>query len=299
MGLDRWGDITLINPGGAYSQVVDRIVYGIARHLDRFNVWPYPAKGTFNVHFFREWISHPTQRGAEFCDMFIAHGWNQKLFGVFKANLDNFRYTGVPGPMTRDFLIEKGMPPERIVIVGHPGMDTIINGEIPNDPTDDGRPKIVLAISHSSFIGHWAKLPIAFSEAFREAFNVVEVVHPTRGWRLSRDVMQGASACISDISGTIFEAWTFGVPVVFPHWLIGKAVIGNTPGSPLSRIYGNEIGYHIKAAEDVEETIWSAATEGITQPEIDFIDEYFPPRLRGNSGKVAAEAIKELAGTKR
>ena len=295
MGMDRWGDITLINPGGAYSQVVDRIIHGITRHLPAWNVWPFPCKGTFNIHFFREWVAHPSDANKMLCDMFIAHGWNQKLFGVFKANMEHFRYSGVPGPMTQDFLVSKGMERERLPIVGHPGMDTIINGNVPIVPEDDDRQRVVMATTHSSFYGFWKELPVKFSDAFLEEFNVVTVKHPARGWRLSRDYMRGAAAVISDVSGTIFEAWTFGVPVIFPHWLVAESVINNTPGAPLSRIYAEEVGFHVKQQDDFEKIVRYAVAHGITQEEVAFIDDYFPPELRGHSGEVAAKEILRLA----
>lgn len=281
--------ITLINPGGMYELVVSQIVSSIADHIGGINLRTAPLPGTFNVHFFRELKEHDTGAPRQCTDLYISHGWFQKLVSNYWKQIHNFRYIGVPGPMLKGFLVNKGYPAERILTVGHPGLDYALTSGRPA-PTSD-KPKLVVAYSHSSFIGVWKRMPNLFKKRLAEWFDVVEVIHPAHSNQLARLELRNASVCFTDISGTMFEAWAFGVPVVFPSWSIGDEAKRNEEGCPLQRVYGEKIGYHVDDHQRFLGIAAQAAEEGITPAEVSFIDEYFPRELRGHSGKAAAEAI--------
>ena len=283
--------VALLNPGGGYSYVVDRILLSIARHLPDFTLQMRPHDGAFNVHLFREIVDVTTNTRRQHPDMYISHGWNQKPIGNWFDQTNAFSHIGVPGPMVRDFLLEKGIPESKIHIVGHPGMDTVLNGMVPKEIHTE-KPILVVALSLSSYIGQWQDISECFPADIKRDFMIVNIPHPVLGWRLARDVLQQASVCISDWSGTIFEAWSLGVPVVFPSWMKTKVI--TAPGSPIQVIYENQIGYHCQSEEKLEETIRQASAEGITQEENKFLDGYFPPELRGRSGDEAAKQIMTI-----
>jgi len=284
-------DVVLINPGGFYAQVVARFTSAIQRHLPSVIVENTPSEGSFNVHFFRERIDAETRQPRKHPDLYIAHGWCQKLGASHYQAMDSFRFAGVPGPMVEEFLVSEGMKRQKIAVVGHPGMDDTINGWHTPPINDGGKPRLVVAFTHTEFINYWNRMDPSFKEALREKYNVIEVTHPAFGWMMSRDYIKGAAVVLSEKSGTIFEAWTFGVPVVFPTWAFGSPRF--KPGAPLQQIYTQEIGYHVGKAEHFRSIIDLAAEQGITPEETKFIDEYFPAELRGNSGEVAANAILE------
>ena len=282
--------INLINPGGWYSMVVDRFICSIAPHVgDEWARLPAPVSNRFNVHFFRE-LGTQLKTRRQFCDMYIAHGWFQKMFSTYLTQILQFQYVGVPGPMVRDFLLARGVKPEKLITVGHPGMDSVINGQERNPIVSD-KPIIVAAFSHSDFRDAWDNRREELLGNLAEDFHVETVIHPAYGYQLSRDIIQGAAVVLSDISGTILEAWTFGVPVVFPAWGVCDRFLRDAGGTPLGRVYEESIGYHVHDRAKWESTIRQAAEEGITQAEIDYVNAYFPIELRGHSGEAAARGI--------
>ena len=286
--------ITFVNPGGGYEVVVGRIIAAITEHLGAVNIRRQPVADTFNVHFFCEHRDHITGKVRQHPDMYIAHGWNQKLFGQFVESLNQFRYIGVPGPVVEEFLKSHGFAPERLLTVGHPGMDTFF--QFPIAPIVAEKPRVIVAYSHSTFAPLWKTMPDLFKNRLADEFDVTDIVHPAYGARMARDYLPGAVACLTDVSGTMFEAWSMGVPVVFPTWSIAKGTETQQPGSPLCRVYEERIGYHVEDSTDFFATVKEAAANGITPEEVTFIDEYFPRELRGHSGEVAAKAILRVAG---
>lgn len=287
--------IRLINPGGMYSHVVARSAVAIARHLDEFQWGNVGSEGSFNVHFFREQKDAVTKEERVGRDFYISHGWFQKFVGKWPVQLNAFSHIGVPGPMLRDFLLSQGHAAEKLHVIGHPGMDDTISGRINPDVVSE-KPIVVLALSHSSYLGSWTSIADKVGQRIRLIAEVIDTPHPARGFRLARDILQVASVCVSDWSGTIFEAWSLGVPVVFPTWARNNRPAWKWPGSPIARIYDEGVGYHCEAANEFPKMIERAIHEGITKAETQFIDDYFPIELRGQSGKAAAGEIEKAAG---
>ena len=292
--------VALLNSGGQYKAVVRRFTEAIGRHMDRPIYATEPVPGAFNVHFFRHYLDRGKPR--QHPDMYIAHGWNQKLTakhrGAFRA-YDLFHYSGVVGKVDRTYLESQGIEPERLITVGHPGMDTVLNGEVEPMPLGE-KPRLVIAFSHQSFITIWNGMPNAFKRRLADEFDVIEILHPiyvdrTEHFGLARDWLQGASVCYTDISGTMFEAWALGVPVVFPTFAQVSKDMKFLRGMPLYRVYKECIGYHVLRSVDMMPATRLAAKEGMTERETAFIDDYFPKELRGRSGEVAAGAITKLA----
>jgi len=285
-------DIGFINPGGWYSVIVDRIIDGIAPHMTTFRRLSSAGPNVLNVHFFRELKDHAT-KGRRICpDFHVSHGWFQKVdSNVFWEQIDQFKDVGVPGPFTERYLLEGGIQKEKVHIIGHPGMDAVFQGRIAKQLRTEKR-IVVVALSHSSYLGTWKDISELIPKPIRILTEVVEIVHPVRGWMIARDYLQHAAVCISDVSGTIFEAWALGVPVVFPSWRQDDRKGWKTPGSPLTKIYEEEIGYHAGGEHDFERQIRKAMAEGITNEEKEFIEDYFPFALHGFSGVIAAEKIE-------
>lgn len=293
--------IVLINPGGCYKAVVQRFVDAIGQHIDGANYSATPIPGGFNVHFFRHYLDRGKPR--ECPDLYIAHGWNQKLTPKGSPNYraySLFRYFGVVGEIDRAFLIRHGVEPERLLTVGHPGMDEILSGGQEPIPLEGKKPRIVAAYSHSAFAPTWATMPSVFKRRLREEFELIDLYHPVYHLKrkrtgLARDWLLGASACLTDVSGAMFEAWSLGVPVVFPTFIQGARAMALPKTAPLRLIYEHRIGYHTEKSIDFMPAVRAAVRHGMMDRETEFIDRYFPKELRGCSGKQAAREIERVA----
>lgn len=306
--------IHFINPGGSYSHLLNRIIWPIAAALPQevgASIGPSHDLTRFNVHFFREDLDtfgNPRQC----CDLHLSHGFMQKLFEPTPERLKKFAFLGVPGPTVRDCLVEHGIPAGQIVIAGHPGMDdefrrqkAFADGHLKEFygqhvirdarlAAKNPKPIVVWAPSHSAFLGEYVKPPVVFTRALEEEFTIIKTEHPARSISpvLTRELFHYAKAVVGDISGTIFEAWAMGLPVIFPDWLIGEYVETYCGGMPLGRIYSEGIGRHVMTPEDFPDAVREAVAEGITEREQQFVDEYFPPDLRGTSGLAVAQFLQ-------
>lgn len=307
--------IHFVNPGAGYAHLVNRLIWGITAELPstvEVSVGSEPDPMRFNVHFFREDLdTFGNQRTC--CDFHLSHGFMQKLFEPAPARLKKFAFIGVPGPMVRDCLVERGVPAGQIVIAGHPGMDDEFRRQkafaadghlkefygqhIIRDArlaAKNPKPVVIWAPSHSAFLGDYVKPPVVFTRALEADFTIIKTEHPARSCSpvLARELFHYTKAVVGDASGTIFEAWSMGLPVVFPDWLIGEYVEAQCAGMPLGRIYSEGIGRHVMTPEDFPDAVREAVAEGITEREQQFVDEYFPPELRGQSGLAVARFLQ-------
>lgn len=310
--------VHFINPGAGYAHLVSMFVWAIAKHLPpevEVSVGAAADPLRFNVHFFRE-ETDVFGRPRECCDLYISHGILQKVLGTTVERLSQFDYIGVPGPMAADCLAARGVERAKMVTVGHPGLDEAFRWHqaFASDPAlkefygqhvlrdarlaaKNPKPVVLWAPSHSAFIGEYVLPPLYFSKALDAAHEIVRVGHPAVSGRssvLARDVLHFAKACIGDVSGTVFEAWALGVPVVFPDWLIGEFVVAQCGDAPLGRVYSEGIGRHVQSPEDFPAAVREAVNEGITEEEKRFIDSYLPVELRGSSGKAAAAFLRRV-----
>ena len=313
--------VNLVNPGGGYSLLVNSFIAEISKNLDWWcgsTCSHRTLEDYFNIVFFRE-RNDVNGKIKEFKDLYISHGWFQKIYKRVPSELENIQYVGVPGPMVGDFLVgHMGVPREKIVEVGVPAFDkhwtmakSIAGSEMEEYALDmyalhvmqvdglvDDRQMVLWSPSHSAFLGPGVTVPLEFSKDIRHDFNVVQTAHPAMrpSWNTSKDYAMFADVCVSDLSGAFLEAWALGVPVVFPDWIIGGFIPASLGESPLGLIYDQQIGYHAHSPEDFEPMVRLAIENGITAEEIAFIDQFYPKRLRGKGGLAVARFLISISG---
>jgi len=235
--------------------------------------------------------------GRAVADIFIHHGISDKNWRDAK-NMDGAKYVFVPGPAWVEKLTGQGMDEKRIRIVGYPLLDPIFERSIPGDSN------IVLwAPTHANSPTTYPHLRDPLMESCKKlGLEFIESPHPHHGVSgdSTQEIIARSAVVVADSGSSIYEAWAMGVPVVIPDYAIKRGmkdidVAKEWPGSFESIIYSEKIGHHVYREEDLTATIQLAISEGVTQKARDFMDGIFPVNLRGNSGLLAANTIREIA----
>jgi len=255
----------------------------ILKYLTESEVAHEPSPSDLNVSL--SWEVFPK------ADVFMSHGLADKNWRN-ADKMSGYDHILVSGPAWKDKLIRQGISPERISIVGYPFLDPIWGQKRSGElliwaPTHRVTPDVT---SEGRFPG---KL---LSRLTRE-FHFETILHPPFFFskRLFRDLLPRAAVAIADSGSTLYEAWAFGIPVVFPDWLVKEAVLKKWPGSFEATIYERGLGWHANSEEeliDLVREVWKTGELGTGVEE--FMEGILPSEFRGRSGEVAAKELIRL-----
>jgi len=276
--------VFLIGGGAAYGHIHRAHVEPILLHLRAGEISTGPKPG-FTISL--TWEKFP-QASA-----FMSHGLADKNWRN-KEKLSGFKYVFVSGPAWREKLKKQGMDEARIFIIGYPFLDPIW----PSRELE--REFVIWAPTHKAVasVSSDGKFSDALLAKLRGNFPFLYLGHPAVLGKasLTRDFLPKAKVVISDVSSVVYEAWALGIPVVFPDWIVKEGVLRSWPGSFEEKIYREGVGWHANSEEEIFHLVEHAYQTGELGPKVvPFIEEIFPWELRGRSGKIAAEIIKELA----
>jgi len=209
-------------------------------------------------------------------DVFMSHGLADKNWRN-ADKMSGYGYVLVSGPAWKEKLIGQGISLER------------------------SRELLVWAPTHkaTSEVTTEGKFSEALLDRLRKEFSLETVSHPVGSKRLSRDVLPRAAVVIADAGSTLYEAWAFDVPVVFPDWLVKEAILKRWPGSFEAMIYERGLGWHANSEEeliDLVRGVWETGELGTGVEE--FMEGILPSELRGCSGEVAARELMRLRDRK-
>jgi len=267
-------------------EIVDRAhVEPILKHLEGGEVAHEPSSAALNVSL--SWEVFPK------VDVFMSHGLADKNW----RNADKMSGYGcvlVSGPAWEEKLVGQGMSPDVISVVGYPFLDPVWD-------LARSRELLVWAPTHkaTSDVTTEGRFSGALLDRLGKEFPLEIVSHPVGSKRLSRDVLPRAAVVIADAGSTLYEAWAFGVPVVFPDWLVKDAILRKWPGSFEAMIYERGLGWHVNSEEeliDLVRKVWE--TGGLGTGVEEFMEGILPSELRGCSGEVAAKELMRLRDRK-
>lgn len=253
--------------------LIDALVAPVMAHLPEAVKVDHPHPDAINVRF---WYT-PTFDD----DVFFGHGIADKN-GRNADHLAGFGTIFHSGPRWQRKYLEQGLSADQIRQVGYTKLDPLF-GMTQTTHTVLWAP---------TFAAHWQHSYEALRALILE-LPVERSVHCLdQPNHVTLTELVDADVVIADGGSTIYEAWALGKPVVFPDWAVGDLI---SPGSIEDEIYRLQIGYHAHHPDELPEVIEQAQQQGITAPERAFIDDIFPPELRGTSGKAHAEALMEIA----
>ena len=264
-----------------YQRIVEEITGPILEHIDEL-----PPE----LFFFLE---QKEKRG-----IFMHHGMSDK--GYHKTDrLQTIKHLLYPGPLWKEVLINRGIPAERIHIVGCPRLDPAFQGKIKYTPSDKKR--VAWLPTHNA-IPEISSYP-AFGRCLEwlpAEYEITGGLHPARRdnpAQTSMETLFNADVVLSDTSSMILEALSLGKPVILLDWLVKDGVLSLLHGTIEEMVYREGICYHAASLETLPAVIEQALVHGIDDKTQNFIDGIFPPELRGKSGKATADALREIRGT--
>jgi len=230
-------------------------------------------------------------------DIFYPHGISDKNWREAKS-VNWHKNIFVSGPAWVDKLVGQGMDKSRIHIVGYPVLDPVYKTTVKVNPN-----MVLWAPTHTASLSSYPHLePILRKACDDIGAELVVNTHPyCRDDSIpTLELIKQASVVIADTGSSICEAWLMGRPTVLPDFalmLSGRRmkVQDKYPGSFEAQIYDRQIGYHVYKENDLASVLKDAMNGGITPAEDSFLDDIFPRELRGESGVIAANAIRRIA----
>lgn len=227
-------------------------------------------------------------------DVFMPHGIADKnLRNAW--NIQGFRQAIVSGPAWAKKLVSQHRAWDTIFIGGYPFLDPVFE----NWPVAAG--SVVWAPTHSNSAVDLDAASAAIQGAMAGLPSLLLVVskHPyDQGaggeYGMSARQMAAAKVVIADIGSTAYEAMALGKPVVFLDFMHADGQLSWWPGSFEEQIYAEKIGRHVGRPEDLAPALADAVELGPTPHEVEFIEQIFPAALRGVSGKVVADRLRQL-----
>lgn len=262
-----------------YKRIIEEITGPILEHIDEL-----PPE----LFFFLE--------QKEKTGIFMHHGMSDK--GYHKTDrLKGINHLLYPGPLWKEVLVNRGIPAERIHIVGCPRLDPAFQGKIKYIPSDKKR--VAWLPTHNA-IPEISSYP-AFENCLEwlpAEYEITGGLHPSRRndpGQTSMEVLFNADVVLSDTSSMLLEALSLGNPVILLDWLVRDGVEKLLHGTIEALIYQEGICYHAPSLIELPGLIKVALDQGIDDKTQNFIDRIFPPELRGKSGKATADALREIA----
>jgi CDP-glycerol glycerophosphotransferase (TagB/SpsB family) len=292
-------NFVMSNTGAFYLGVVRSLIDPIEKYLPEFYETNDCMKNAINVHFFLEPRNYFKKINVTGTNVFISHGIADKNWRN-ASKVKVFDYVCVSGPSWVNKMIRQGLDKSKILVVGYTKLDPIFQGEIVKESSD--KPVVLYAPTHN--LPGWTGRKGASAypnfmqllENMPKEFKTITSLHPANSKGVvTLQGLANADVVISDCSSIIYEAWSLGKPVVFPDWIVKDYIQKTYNNSFEDYIYKNKIGYHATNMEDLCELVKLAYKKGIDKTTQDFIEDIFPQKLRGKSGKESASMLLKLA----
>jgi hypothetical protein len=274
-----------------------------------FSMRPLPGKSynALNIRFFnstRIKQNGKTQVGER--DIFYSHGCADKQYWVGKR-IKDFKYAFCIGKVWEDRMRSTGYKGE-IIHIGYPKLDPIWNGEVEQNKIEaNGKPYISWLPTHG--YSHKNRGRSSYPWCLDLIRDIDDIYYKKLGMHPTSKKHNGikhkptfqelvdSDVVIADAGSTVYESWMLGKPVIFPDWICKKSILNHFKDDPNNleyKIYKNSIGYHAKDMKDLNRLIEKALINGIDKNAKEFINEICPVEYRGNSGKMAYNALKQI-----
>lgn len=250
-------------------------------------------------------------------DVLMSHGVADKNY-LFMCDdvsgqrlLNDFAHVLVPGEWLKNRLLQAKtitLTKEQIHVVGWPRLEYLLKlreelaltNESENQETDSKRCVLWVPTHDYRKRGEEQKSTSSypdfkkFTSEMKQRYNYEVSLHPRNRFRKkpTGEMLVKSDVVISDFGTMIYEAWSLGIPVIFPRWILKDRIIQYTANSAEAYIFKNNIGLHAGSFEELCEMADTAV--GVGSDVSKFMSEYLPDRLLGCSGSTIAGLLGRL-----
>lgn len=298
--------------GNAYIYAIEALSGPIKEYLNNSTYLEKPGPGpdgkAVNIRYFSSMrINQQGKTRVGPHDVFYSHGIADKRYWI-GSRIKEFKYAMVPGPAWTKRMKNTGYTGE-IFEVGYTKLDPIFKAKkLKKDIKQSDEINVLWLPTHGycnknkgrssfpEFLKHLGELD--------SRFNFIHSMHPTtkKGENKKqnptlKEYLNSNVVIIADAGSTLYEAWALDIPVVFPDWICKKDILNqfkNDKDNLEYMIYNKSIGYHAKNIKEMNRMIEKAATNGMKDEEKEFIENIFPKKYHGNSGKRAAKILTDI-----
>lgn len=299
-------DLNNQHQGSAYQFAIESLAKPVIENLPEKQAGfvDIPLK-KINVRYFNSYrINQLGKCPVGPNDIFYSHGIADKNYWIGKR-IKEYKYAFVPGPAWEKRMRNTGFEGE-IFQVGYTKLDPLINCNYTK--TERKKPYVVWAPTHGYTNKNRGR------SSYPQCLTLINQIpadyekklsmHPTSkmhsGVKHTPTLIEllEADVVIADGGSTIYEAWILGKPVILPHWICAKSILNEFEYDKNNfeyQIYSKRIGYHAKDMNHLNQLIETALTNGMKDEEKAFIENIYPKKIRGKSGKLFADKLIELS----
>jgi hypothetical protein len=291
-------------PSANYAGVQQQLVSLIASELPK-GAWGctkgFRLDGSVNITFFIK----------QEADVLMSHGVADKNYFTRRDSrnkylLNRYQHAFVPGMWLKNKILARPgihLPPQNIHVVGWHRLDLLVQKR--RDYRPGGRLRVLWAPTHNYQTQSNGRVLSSYpafeqyTDKLQAAFDYEISLHPrNRPDKIpTMDKLANCDVLISDFGTMVYEALALGIPVIFPDWLVRDPIVETYKKSAPAELFKRNIGYHPSSFDELLEVLHAGPT--VDKRSKDFIDHIIEPSTVGQSARIVAGTLLEIAQTAR
>ena len=229
--------------------------------------------------------------------LILVHGMSSKGYPKWeqcKYCIDNADFFIAPSIDYLNDYLEVGVDENKVKLCGNLKVDYLFKLK---DNIQILENTICYTPNHNNNTGLLTSYPDFLNDinVLKTCHDVIVSPHPYNNNNIPTDEnLCKSEVVISDVGSTSYEAMLLNKPVIFLDYISKNYVLNKFPNSLESKIFTENIGYHIKNKDDILNITEKALKNGVKENQKEFIEKLYPSNLIGKSAKLITEQIKKM-----